>query len=396
MKPQCAMHLLFLAAIIAIPAVFLSPGGEWFLVSDLPEYYAAGHMLACGSGADIYKTEALRACEQALFPQLGQRSIDFFLPPVLLALFIPLSFVPTGIVLYIWTAVLVLVILASLVLMEATFGLSRRQTLWLSVVMSLSGPVWECLRTGQIAPFLLLGLTCAIKLSGDRGSLQSGLAQGLWLVKPHLLLPVVLAQICLRQWRTLAGTAALLAGGLALSYLLIGGRGFVNYVELVGSHFMQSQSMRSSVGPTLRGQLLACGVAPAVAADLSWAGLALFLVLVAWLAFRRADGRQAVIACFALTVPGALLFAHHMHNYDLVVMLPALLCVKRAGLLAGLPVRLVVAGLLPLLVLVMPAYNFLHYYWVLQGGVPNPFFILLAYIEVVVVCLIWRETRRTS
>lgn len=141
---------------------YLTSASFFGRVSDLPEYYAASWLILNGRGADIYVLQQIAATENILFPSMSGRVVPIFMAPTASMLIAPLALVPVQLCHYLWCAFLVASIALAVLVIANVFRLSLEQRLLAWIFLCTFGPVFESIRIGQIAPFLLLALGCAL------------------------------------------------------------------------------------------------------------------------------------------------------------------------------------------------------------------------------------------
>ena len=181
-----------------------------------------------------------------------------------------------------------------------------------------SVPTALLLLNAQIDGFVVLGLGGAIALWSR--PFLAGLALGLTLTKPQLVLPLGLALIVARRWRVLAGWAV---AGVTLwaSYAI--------FDPLWVMHWLAPAS--STVQPVAREVDLAHLVVFLPQAIQSYGLAAISLVtglVVIWLAWRR---REDTSAAAAILVAGGVLASPHALPADLVLVSLALVIWGRAN-----------------------------------------------------------------
>jgi hypothetical protein len=174
-----------------------------------------------------------------------------------------------------------------------------------------SVPTALLLLNAQLDGLVALGLGAALALRSK--PYLAGLALGLTLVKPQLVLPLGLALLLARVWRVLVGWAA--AGlVLLLSTMALNPRWVVDWLSSAGTTVQQGSR---EVDIAHFGVLFPTG-----GQTFAEAGLALVaMVAVVWLAWqRRGDLRSAG----AVIVAGGVLAAPHALPTDLVLVAVAL------------------------------------------------------------------------
>lgn len=376
-----------------IPAILLVASANSFgAVSDLPEYYCAAKLALGGAGAKIYELAYFAAFEQAMFPELSGRIIGFYVPPIAVPLFWFIGVLSTGAAKLLWPRFLLLLLLISFALLSRLYSLSFKQRLWLFAVLSLSGPIYETLRIGQIAPLLLLSFVGSLYYLSKNRPLAAGLCLVCMLLKPQELLPVLIFLLAARQYKAILGFLAAAITTSIISWPLIGVEGYANYFKLLNYSSVHSELMQPELGPTLRGQLLRLvpgffgqGAGAAAAPDaqlIQYVSLASLVILVLALGSiyyvgNKFKGRQEasqIAETMTLIMPLGLVTALHCHIYDLVLLIPCLIVLGAKYSAKPVEALGLMLGLMPFL---LPFYIYIHYDYLLKGGVINPLFVLL-------------------
>lgn len=185
---------------------------------DYIEYWAAGRQLT--QHRNPYDAAATLKLERAEgLPDHILSMVMGNAPPALLLTY-PLGFVSPSVGQYAWTLLLIVSFVVSVNLIAETLG-SKRQ------IVKLLGysfaPALVCIPVGQMALFVLLGLTLFLRLYQTR-PMAAGAALWLCLLKPQLFLPFGVV-LCLWIWRKrqfgiLAGTLIALIASIVLIWIL--------------------------------------------------------------------------------------------------------------------------------------------------------------------------------
>jgi Glycosyltransferase family 87 len=197
-----------------------------------------------------------------------------------------------------------------------------------AVVPALAGvPAALMLANMQLDGMVVLGLGLAVALQRRNLGLWGGLALGLTLVKPHLVLAIGPGLLLARQWRLLAGW---LASGLLLvgTSLLVRGNLIASWLAFIqhnARRIGEDISLPGLVGPSL--------VVPATL---------LALAVVLGLAYRRRHD-QTVAA--GILIAGGLLCAPHALATDTLMIGAGLLMAGRPGWKEWLVLSLAAAAL---------------------------------------------------
>jgi len=369
-------------AVIAVSAVALTvflvllAHASFGQISDLPEFYAAARMVLAGRGTDVYLLPQQLAAQQALFPALGQRMIGFFLLPFSLAWIVPIGWVPVEIVRYVWKALLLAALGLSLWLIKRVFQLDAKGTLWLISVALFSGCAYEALRIDQIAFFLLLAWCTLIwALQADR-PLIAAIMLSFLMLKPQEVLPFLVFLLGARRYRVLFLFAVCTALVALVSFIELGLPGVMNYQTLMASTVENSKYLQADISPTLRGQLyrlfpsakslwtVICSIIHLVALGyIFWAGRK----------FRRAAGW--IQAGVLVAMPLGLVTTLYYFDYDLIVLLPALVVLMKPQLQDLIAPWQLLLAMMGGLIFMLPFSIYIHYYYFLnEHGLINPNF----------------------
>jgi hypothetical protein len=396
-QPQPAINC-FIAYAVAALGLFVSGFcivgslGNFGAVNDMPEYYAAAIMLLRGDASSIYSLDKFFSLQHQLFPSLT-RGVGLFTPPPAVIFLTPLGLLPAGAAVYVWCIASIIAAGIALFLIARHCDLKKADGLWLVGLTFLSGPMVEALRLGQFAPFLLLGLSFFM-ITASRFPYRSGLCLQVLLLKPQELLPIFLFTTGAAK-KILVLTSLLVAALLAVASLLIfGSTGWTAYLKVIADpqvfHFMQPQ-----LTPTLRGQLLlvfgASSLVPAVGTAI---GMALSAAAITALGWRHRASDNWLGLCLMVALPLGLVTAVHCHDYDLILLIPAVVQLTRTRLWHELEQWKKVPLMVALGAFMVPFYNDIHYGYLLRGGTINPYFFLLLAGSLLLYAIAWRDPER--
>ncbi|HEY9790262.1 MAG TPA: glycosyltransferase 87 family protein, partial [Candidatus Obscuribacterales bacterium] len=227
-----AAYLIALLGIGLAAFIVLGSLANFGAVSDVPEFYAGGWMIAHGNAGQVYNLPVIFDVEKHLFPSLGARGIGLFVPPPGVLLLTPLALLPAGLMAALWTFLLTAALAVSLWLIICHLALSRHQSLWLIGIVFLSGPAVEALRLGQLAPLMLLAVTGAM-IVADRRPYLAGVLLDILIVKPQQLFPLLLFFLASCRRQLVVASILVLVLLLALAGLVFGKAGLTLYVVTV-------------------------------------------------------------------------------------------------------------------------------------------------------------------
>jgi hypothetical protein len=357
--------------------------------SDLPEYYAAVNMIGQGKGALIYVWEQLGSVENALFPGMNGRIVGLFVPPLAVPLLMPLHWIPVDQSFAIWTAILVFAMVLSLCVLKFAFQMTSVQTLFMWSVLSISGPAYEAIRIGQLAPILLVGFSLACALMEMGATTAAALPLSVLVLKPQELLPFAIYLLGCGKYRTVLLLGLISAVLAVVSILLIGFDGYANYANLISFSMQQTQGMQPELSPTIRGQLLrflpnSHGLVTAI--GIGTLSISLLAIFFLGRRFRRRPGW--LWAGLIGAMPLGLVSSLHCHDYDLLLLVPTAVALLKTSAARKLPTWLKLAVILSFPVFLLPAYTYIHYEGLLRGMTVNPLFVVLLILSLVTYAIV--------
>jgi alpha-1,2-mannosyltransferase len=311
------------------------------LFPDFLVFYAAVQTVFDGKLSLLYDVDAFTQYQNSLFgPERLAQPVHFrpfFYPPSWLLILLPFG--------------LLGVVKAYAVFMTATAGaatalVGRRDWLgWLAVVTSPAA-MWVVL-AGQNTLLSIALMYGGLRLL-DRVPAAAGILLGLLSYKPQMWLLVPLALIAAARWKALAwmaATAALLALASAAAF----GPGlwlaFFDAASGVASERLADSMFEHAYMhmTTLLASARIVGLAPTLSVIIQLIGTGLAVAAV-WQVFRRhgsSDARTAVL------VAGTFLVSPYILNYDLLLLMPAVVALFRLAAVQGFyPAERVLYGLL--------------------------------------------------
>jgi hypothetical protein len=276
----------------------------------------------------VYDNDAFSAFQNAIYADRLPKNLGFrpFLyPPLWLLLLLPLGTLAVG-------KAYALFMGATAALATALYGV-RDTAGWLVVLVSPAA-AWVVL-SGQNT-FLSLGLFYGgLHLLGP-APVAAGILLGLLAYKPQIWVLVPLALIAARQWRALGAMLATVAVLAVASLGLFGldtWRAFFAAAREAGSAVM-AERMFDQMHLQMTTVLAAARMAglPAGAASLLQVAGAVLAVASVWRTFRR-QGTGTVPT--ALLAAATFLVSPYTLNYDLLLLMPAVVALHRLALRHG-------------------------------------------------------------
>ena len=298
------------------------------LFPDFLVFHAAIRAWAEGKAAIVYNIDAFTEFQNAIYPDRFPNVVHFrpfFYPPIWLLMLLPLAGFAVGKAYAVFMA-------GSAAIATALEG-RRDWWGWLAIVTSPAA-VWTVL-SGQNT-FLSLALFYGGFHLLERSPAAAGILLGLLAYKPQIWVLVPVALLAARRWRAFAwtiGTVCLLSlvsvGVFGLDFW----RAFFDAAREAGSaHVVNEMFERIFMHmTTLLAAARIVGLPAGVAGAIQLAGSALAIAAV-WLAFRRhgpSEARTAVL------VTATFLVSPYTLNYDLLLLMPAVVALFRQGAAEG-------------------------------------------------------------
>ena len=295
---------------------------------DFVVFHAAVRAFLEGKLSIVYDIEAFTRFQVEAYSDrlpAGTRFRPFLYPPIFLLMLLPLGALA--------------VVKAYAVFMTATAALATalegRHDLWgwLAILVSPAA-AWVVL-AGQNT-FLSVALLYGGLRLLDRSPAAAGVLLGLLSYKPQIFVLVPLALLAARQWRAL-GWMIVTGAILTLASLALFGLdfwlAFVDAARLAGSEKVADEMYRRIYMhmTTLLAAARIVGLPPAVAGVVQLAGVVLAVAAV-WHAFRH---RESSDARTAVLVTATFLVSPYTLNYDLLLLMPAVVALFRLGAAQG-------------------------------------------------------------
>ncbi len=294
---------------------------DWFA------HWTGGRLLLEGRASDLYDPAVQQALQDSVTG--GRPDLAWFVsPPAAALLYLPfaaLPYVASGVL---WTAITIVLLVASMLLLRPLLpGYSDAQ--WRLAVLGVvaSQPVLELVGGGQDSALLLFIWVAGLRLLDAGRDPAAGAVLALGLVKPQLFVLVPLVLLVQRRWSALAAWAAAALGVVGLSLAAAGPQGVVDWLDaLTSDRYHEVVQVGQSWMMHGIPSALVSLVPPAWGSVAQALGLALGAVLVvALLLVARRGPSAAVSAVWALVALTTGLVTPHVLSYDLVLVLPAVL-----------------------------------------------------------------------
>jgi alpha-1,2-mannosyltransferase len=298
------------------------------LFPDFLVFYAAARAFFAGKLALVYDIDAFTQYQNTLLADRFPRALHFrpfFYPPTWLLMLLPVGLLGVASA---FSAFM------SLTAATATALVGRRDWWgWLAVVTSPAA-VWVVL-AGQNTFFSIALFYGGFRLL-DRAPAVAGILFGLLSYKPQIWVLVPLALFAARQWRGLGWT---IGTAFALSFASIAMFGldvwlaFLDTARQAGSPRLADE-MFGHIYMHMTTLLAAARIVglPVPLAGALQVGGAIVAIVAVWCAFRRHGSNDARIAVLAAAT---FLISPYALNYDLLLLMPAVVALFRLGLAQG-------------------------------------------------------------
>jgi hypothetical protein len=330
-------------------------------ISDLPEYVVAARLYADGHGSSVYVTPDWASKRAELFPLLRPRGLSIFSPPPSLFLLAPLALVPLKYVAGVWLALQVLAAAASVLLFKRLFTLNAEQTALLWTALFFSGPLFESLLIGQLAPFLLLALSIAIVSLEKNRPLPAAMALAVFILKPQEIATFALFLLGARKFKVVLYGVIVMAVVVVATLLSAGPEAFIRYFELLKNLDALATLMTPQITPTIRGQMLRLGMNIGLIGLVSKVAMLAALAFSFWLGERLRNSPDWVKLGIQGTLPLGFLTALYAQSYDLIILAPSAVALFSYPPKDRLDRLLLFSAGLCLCVFVQPVFRFIHY-----------------------------------
>lgn len=296
--------------------------------ADFLVFHAAARAWLDGKAALIYDIDAFTAFQNALHAERLPGTVcfrPFLYPPTWLLLLLPFGALAAGKAYALFMATTTAI---------ATILEGRRDWWgWLAVLVSPAA-VWTVI-AGQNT-FLSLGLFYGGLRLVERAPAAAGLLLGVLSYKPQIWVLVPLALVAARQWRALGWTIGTVVAQSLLSAVVLGPDLWFAFLEAARAasspHVVNETFERvfmQMTTPLAMARIL--GLPPAVSGVVQLVVSALAVTAV-WVAFRRHAASDARIAVLATAT---FLVSPYTLNYDLLLLMPAVVALFRLGAAQG-------------------------------------------------------------
>ncbi len=375
---------LIIAIIIAFSSTVLmvslvaSTYNYFDLVSDLPEYVVAGHLMVEGRGSKMYDGDTVIAERKKLFPTMRERSgVSVLSPPPAFPLFVPFGLPPVDIAKRFWPPLLGLATAISVLFLGKALKLSARETAWLWATTFCLGPLLEALKLGQISAFLLLSFSSSILLFKRNRDYSAGAVLALFVLKPQELVTFMLFLLGAGRWKAIKGFTAMMAFLGVTSILTAGSGVYADFFAMAHKLKTLDAAMLPGMTATVRGQLTRLDLSRDLVQTVSLLVLLCACIFSFWWGKRQAKKEQWLESGVAVTLPLGLTTAMLVHFYDLILLVPAGITLIKSPIVRSIPKLFQLPAMLMIISLTIPVAGIIHYRYVLSPMPINPYAVMM-------------------
>jgi alpha-1,2-mannosyltransferase len=290
--------------------------------TDFVAFYTAGKILLLDRASDLYDLELAKDIQQPLYNAPTDNFNPYLNPPFYAWLFIPFARLP-----YPWSPILWMVVNLFFLWVGLKF-LNVQRVLPVFLLILTWQPSFAAISFGQNAflSFFLISLVFA--LWKKKMPFASGLAAGLLLYKPQLLIGIGLLWLLgwRKNWRALAGLSVtgILLAGLSLLFMPEASYQYIFYTQKIAANLMIVEGFPIWNAHAVQAFWLALFPGQKMLAQLLYAICAITGLLY-WLKFWRKEPENTVLQ-FGAAVCLTVWVTPYMMIYDWVLLLvPAVL-----------------------------------------------------------------------
>jgi Glycosyltransferase family 87 len=295
---------------ICLHLKYESPTNRW----DFRAFYISGKMVANGDAAKLYDLSSQAAYENRYVDSsriVAEPDSPFLNPSAVSLIFVPLSFLPVTFAYSVWTAINLLLLLATIRALQKELEIEAGD--WPLFAALLFAPTAACLLHGQLSLLLLFFYAHAFIQMRRGNMLLAGILIGTVALKFQLMLAFAAILILRRAWAAVAGISC---GAMLVAALSAAVSGFQQLLSYPG--YIRSMVYHPHVGfissmVNIRGFIvLLSHREPSI---LLVAAISLLVV-----GFAVALWRDTT-AGFSLAMIATVLTAYHAYLQDLVLLL---------------------------------------------------------------------------
>ncbi len=303
-----------------------------FVAADFTSFYTGFYMVRVGEGTNLYDV-ALQSSYQLQF--MGGLTFEggvllFPNPPFVAIVFSPLSFLPLSTAFYLWSLMLLGLLIWILISLNRLFSHWDKQDRIVLIIAILAfWPLTYTFLLGQFSLFLVIGLLQMYIAMKNSKLTQAGLWLVLLSIKPHTLLIPGMLTLNRRYWRV--AITAVITGLFIfiVTCLIIGLTPWMQYVrslQALGS-FFGKLGVNPNTEYTLRGVLSnIIGNSQGNLINIISTIILLFGMIYVWLIWKKGIPQDSsrFSLFFAFTILLSVFLSLHLNPHDsLVLLLPA-------------------------------------------------------------------------
>ena len=296
---------------------------------DFSIFYTASKILSAGKGNELYNDDLQEAVQRGFSPLAIERRgtiLPFNHPPFEAILFLPLSHFSYLTAYLIWAGINLTLLLWLIRLLRRNFAVIGQVPPWLWCLAALAFfPIFIALIQGQDSILLLFCFSLAFLSMRREAEFSAGAWAGLGLFKFNLALPLAIPLFLAGRKKFARGFAVTAAALFALSLLVTGWRGVLDYPAYVWASETNSKyvwnmphgniaNLRGMVDALLRNYHLERNILIAVSSVSLLAA-----VIYGWRKLWPGSASFPSLM-FALGLVAAVLLSYHIYVHDLSVV----------------------------------------------------------------------------
>lgn len=321
-------------------------------VADFPQFYAGAKLIWQNPSA-LYSYQHQVAIQKALDPRIGESTQPFAYPPFMALVLMPLGWLPFPASFASITLVNVGLLSLALALLIRKLGLNKDQSVWLLLTTFCNFGVHIAFLQGQTSIIMLSCLNAFMFALLGGKQLAAGFWSGCLLFKPQLLAVPMIVLACQRLWWAFFLAGGILAALCALSILLVGLPGIIDYLQLLKFYGTSESGFGSYPQYMHNLRALVQYLIPFSYAHYFWLAVVVpIAALTMWLnsIARNQEGNSAFL--WIANLVAIMLLTPHLYPHDLALMIvPSAFILKiyPTPLPWFVPASLTLVGVLPVL-----------------------------------------------
>jgi hypothetical protein len=305
-----------------------------YMGSDFTVYYTAFTMVREGVSFGLYDQTMESKYQQEI---MGGEYFDggwlpFPIPPFFALIFSPISLIPRVPAYYLWTLMLIGLLIWLLVLLDRLFkNWSKREKQVMILIIMAFWPLAHTFLLGQLSIFILICMVQIYMLMKESKQVKAGIWMALLILKPQTMMMPAVVTINKRYWRVAISAIVTTLAIVFISSLIMGFRPWMQYIELLKlmSNSFGEFGIFPNVEYTFRGTLynILGSNRGEIINVISITALVLAMGLIYFLWKKASDANDPFFELvFAIAIALSVILSLHLFDHDsLMLVLPAAL-----------------------------------------------------------------------